>query len=740
MEFKSISLSDFFDRNVEKKLVLPNFQRRYVWDEGKQKRLLASFILNLPIGNLLILKGNPEDYAARDLCFSEEIIPNNDCEYLLDGQQRLSTLKAIFSDLFVDRFNWKDTWDRLPYKLRCRFSIKVKTDLQDEFDLFGFRDLKFDKTSILEMEPTQIEDLLFRDQIQVKDKAKWFHPGYETQNLNLNDSDDRRKVRNSIAKAASNGGLVPLFELYQHHKEQSNEARIHRLVLDRIAANRVLDLKEELSGKDDEVTKLLESKEPNIADILEEINSGDKSYVSQLEAAWMRLSIDWAKDVSDFLESLTENITAQIVLPAKHISRAFAIFEVINQGGTPLNEYDLIVARSARDKKHANLTERITERLKERTKTNPAINAGIKKSIAPKYINLELMGVIEDIEPSKQFKNQFLNLLSIFSHVKYGEEIIEKDKACLPIKVDHIKRKKILELTCDQINESFESTMLALKRALTFLQLRCGIVRLSDLNYQLMILPIAYILKDSKNWAKQEVIDKIEFWYWSSIFSGAYMRNPNNVAISDVSDLYLWIKKNDLKSEKRIKDRFSEILKIKKYNDLETLLHRDLDNLPEKAVHTAILQYVLSQQPRDFLKKEVILSTWAVAEKEQFTLDKKSFDLILNNHHIQPLGSVTKIGETTKAIRDNGHILNSPLNRTLISSASNSTIRDKSPEAYFQYVSELSILGHCIPTPVKTVYKRNEGESEKNYYERVLSSRFEILRRDIINELDQLCS
>jgi uncharacterized protein with ParB-like and HNH nuclease domain len=42
-------------------LLLPNFQRDFVWDrKEKQKDLLASFVFNIPIGSLLILNGEKE--------------------------------------------------------------------------------------------------------------------------------------------------------------------------------------------------------------------------------------------------------------------------------------------------------------------------------------------------------------------------------------------------------------------------------------------------------------------------------------------------------------------------------------------------------------------------------------------------------------------------------------------------------------------------------------------------------
>lgn len=747
MDFKSISLKSFFDRNYDQKLVLPNFQRRYVWEVKKQKNLLASFILNLPVGNLLILKGSSNDFAARDLCFKNEVeINSGECEYLLDGQQRLSTLKAIFSDLYRKTDNWKNAWDNLPYKLRCRFSLKAIVDPNSDIDLFNYKTLKFNKENVLDKEPSQIKDLIFREQIQVKDSnlKKWFHPAFNITTEEETPKEKReRKKRNDIANFAAELGLIPLYELYykeNNDKKKSKATKLHKMVLDRIGTKRVHDLKEELKEQKDKVVELLEDVEPDILEIINEIENGDLFAKNKLQEAWMKLGINWAKEVSDFLEGLLNNQMAQIILPAKEISRAFAIFEVINQGGTPLNEYDLIVAKAARDKSFPNLTERILENLKTKSNLNSSITKYLKSKNTPKNLELKFMNTIDDSEPSKQFKNQFLNLLSIFSHTKYGDTFSDNDRQQLKVRVEHTKRDKVLSLTCNQINSNFSETIKALKRALIFLQIRCGVVKTSDVNYQLMILPIAYALKDNKVWTNSSQLNKIEYWYWSSLFGGAYLYNQNTVANSDISDLYLWLTQNNTRAEEKFKERAINILNAPKYSDKATLLHSDKENLPNQAIRTGILQYILSQQPRDFLKKELILNAWDAAKKKEFTFEGKTYDLILNNHHIQPLSTATKIGQTTKEIRDNFHILNSPLNRTYISSASNSTIRDKSPEDYFKYVSESSKHGHCIATPISEKYIKRQAETDEGHYTRILAERYERLKGKIIEELDNLIS
>ncbi|MHC5354975.1 DUF262 domain-containing protein [Myroides sp. LJL115] len=85
-------------KSTKKNLVLPDFQRKFVWNTEQQKLLLASFLVDLPIGNFLLLKGEKNEFSARQIGYQSNIIPTADCYYLLDGQQRLSTLYNIFNN------------------------------------------------------------------------------------------------------------------------------------------------------------------------------------------------------------------------------------------------------------------------------------------------------------------------------------------------------------------------------------------------------------------------------------------------------------------------------------------------------------------------------------------------------------------------------------------------------------------------------------------------------------------
>jgi len=75
-------------------VVLPRFQREFVWTRQQVLELLDSVVRNYPIGSLLLWQSTQDlaserTVAGLDVGASRPGYPVN---YLLDGQQRLSTI------------------------------------------------------------------------------------------------------------------------------------------------------------------------------------------------------------------------------------------------------------------------------------------------------------------------------------------------------------------------------------------------------------------------------------------------------------------------------------------------------------------------------------------------------------------------------------------------------------------------------------------------------------------------
>ena len=91
--------------------LIPQFQRDFTWKDGQSKLLIDSIARNYPIGSLLVL-GKNDEIPLKSRSLNAEYPPShdincNDCDekeptpdsyYVLDGQQRLTSIARIFID------------------------------------------------------------------------------------------------------------------------------------------------------------------------------------------------------------------------------------------------------------------------------------------------------------------------------------------------------------------------------------------------------------------------------------------------------------------------------------------------------------------------------------------------------------------------------------------------------------------------------------------------------------------
>ena len=174
-----------------------------------------------------------------------------------------------------------------------------------------------------------------------------------------------------------------------------------------------------------------------------------------------------------------------------------------------------------------------------------------------------------------------------------------------------------------------------------------------------MLLPLAYVLEDDDNWENEDIFKKLEFWYWVSIFTGRYRERQNEKCVQDVEKIYVWLEEGTSPYPENYQPN---LLNDPNYNDLDTLLMKNEDFSTNENISKALLQYTLSKKPRDFCENGTVLNTRDVSKG----------CLILQKHHLIPLGSATTIKQSSIDIRsDKSHILNSPLNFSLISDKAN---------------------------------------------------------------------
>jgi uncharacterized protein with ParB-like and HNH nuclease domain len=246
MKYESIQLKDIIDKIGKNEYVLPNFQRGFVWSLDAQKKLIASIIVRIPIGSTLHLQGKKNSFSARALCENISITPQKEeCEYILDGQQRLSTLKNTFYNVYNENKDWKNIWDRLFANLRYRWLLNISND---ENDFFGYKKLYLDKNKIFEAEPREILDIIvFKKILKTKDLNRWFHPGYKPiENEKIIVGTNEKKLH--IARRAKEEKLIPLYEI-------SKNNGIHNKIIELLADERLEEIKAKLNDLNEEIFK-----------------------------------------------------------------------------------------------------------------------------------------------------------------------------------------------------------------------------------------------------------------------------------------------------------------------------------------------------------------------------------------------------------------------------------------------------------------------------------------------------
>jgi len=89
-----MKISELIDSISKRDLVLPEFQREFIWTKEQAKQLMVSLVKGYPVGSLLFWKTDhpPELKNVTELPEKFGMI-----QVILDGQQRLTTLYMLIN-------------------------------------------------------------------------------------------------------------------------------------------------------------------------------------------------------------------------------------------------------------------------------------------------------------------------------------------------------------------------------------------------------------------------------------------------------------------------------------------------------------------------------------------------------------------------------------------------------------------------------------------------------------------
>ena len=712
------NLVEIINRVEKNEILLPDFQRDFVWkDEEQQKKLVASVLCKMPVGTILLLESNPNDYAANVIGCAKKVVDtskiNGDVSFLLDGQQRITVLTNVFSNAIHD--NCPKVSELVSPALKRRFFLKIpkwsnRPDRAE--DWFGIGTLEFP----LSNPSADLPDFLTSQMLN------YIH----VETFNASDSEPYNPaVGLSIALdqfciSYPDGYLIPLFLMA---KPLGNNKNVIILRFDEIIKGVAEAIRGEIMNfyaTCENDTDRFHFTEYIFGEEVDEIyNQLDKQQAFQ-EKLIQRQKI-WRSQMKDYLYACINNLSLhQIIVKADQRARAIDIYENLNRGGVCLNTFDLIMARVAKVNKE-NFNQRIRRLMMEK-KTYP-------DKVLPDKIRMVLVNDIQNHKYNatgntkclNEAKNElnvkyvdiFLDVLGLYSYVPN----LDPDQ----IKLDYIKKARILDLKPEDIDKNCDKVIEAIDRAMFFLQTRCGIRSLQEVNYSLMVVLIAVVFIEDTYFYDKDVHDLIEGWYWSVLFSGEYDKDQNVNFINNLKNMLKTVKKQ-MKADWIIAITANVFL-MTNFSDKQLLLMDKAaeDRYPKRIMAIFVCQYMLSRTYKDMFDSSKTISVFCKEAAE------------LQMHHIIPLGTAKKIGEVTADLRKNPkHICNSPLNFVLITKEANKEISDEALDKYVTKITpeakaELFITAYITEDSVNT--------DEKIYG--ILENRFDMMNglvRGTIND------
>lgn len=142
-----MNFKDILKRIKTNDLVLPDFQRGFVWEQDRMKRLYASILAKIPVGSILSLESQDDKFNCKQIGARprSRILKKTKkkVDYLIDGQQRFTSLLAGFSTYYFENF-FNAEKDIASNDLLCLYFVKFPAkDNENSEDIFGVRNLSF---------------------------------------------------------------------------------------------------------------------------------------------------------------------------------------------------------------------------------------------------------------------------------------------------------------------------------------------------------------------------------------------------------------------------------------------------------------------------------------------------------------------------------------------------------------------------------------------------------------------
>jgi hypothetical protein len=218
-------LNDILKQISEGKTQLPDFQRSWVWDDERIKGLIASVAVSYPIGAIMLLEtGNPDvRFKPRAIQGAQE--NGNPDFFILDGQQRLTTLyQTLFTDKVVK------TKDNKQKKIERWYYFDIQKSLINDFEIIDSiisipknkkitRNFGRDVILSCETEELEFQNLLFPLN-KILNNTDWFNRYMEFWNYDQEKIKLFQKFQKSVIKHFESY-QIPVIIMFKHNPKDA---------------------------------------------------------------------------------------------------------------------------------------------------------------------------------------------------------------------------------------------------------------------------------------------------------------------------------------------------------------------------------------------------------------------------------------------------------------------------------------------------------------------------------------
>ncbi len=349
--------------------------------------------------------------------------------------------------------------------------------------------------------------------------------------------------------------------------------------------------------------------------------------------------MEYSKGIAMF-EKLVENITgfqASFIIINKDTSPnvVCSIFETLNSSGEPLTIVDLLNA----------------------------------KCFAAKfYLRDALDNAFNKYTIFNNYKDKNDTLAQI---IVKTIGLLSESAAC--------SRTILLRLQPKEIIEKWDIACEYVEKALQYMKDNFGVIGINYIPYKDMVPAIAVILNSEKFIKDTKAKDKLEKWYWKSVFQGLFDNGSNSknvVAIKEflgTKDTSGWFD-DDARNPEIVNWTITRENLISELENIHTTT-----NARYRAIHNLLLL----NSSKDLLPNGDVIKDIPAT--------------LLQDHHIFPKKYLARHGIKNSAA-------NTILNRTLISSTANEKIKDYPPYQYLignsmivgKVFTQSDVEGHCI--------------------------------------------